>query len=195
MKEKENKLRLMKQILVDDNRLDNLPTSNKEHIPGAPSCTGEGLTKTTDARSRKDRVAVSNLRHRRSQSADRWVDHRPGALVPLGTVLQPLMHRRRSVTRLTDPKEITEGVSRYCLVAQEHDTDGELETKLYKGDILPTSGGGAQVVFNDMECLKQMSPKARKRSGLDIDINQIGSPDHSSTLAETHSKRPRVIDQ
>ncbi len=25
-----------------------------------------------------------------------------------------------------------DGASRYCLVAQEHDTDGELETKLYK---------------------------------------------------------------
>lgn len=34
-----------------------------------------------------------------------------------------------------------------------------------QGDILPTSGGGAQVVFNDMECLKQLSPKARKRTG------------------------------
>lgn len=42
------------------------------------------------------------------------------------------MRRRRSVTRLTSPKEITDGASRYCLVAQEHDTDGELETKLFK---------------------------------------------------------------
>lgn len=80
----------------------------------------------------QDRIAVANPRHRRSQSADRWVDHRPGALVPIGTVLQPLMRRRRSITRLTDPKDITDGASRYCLVAQEHDTDGELETKLYK---------------------------------------------------------------
>lgn len=43
-----------------------------------------------------------------------------------------MMQRRRSVTQLTSPKEITDGASRYCLVAQEHDTDGELETKLYK---------------------------------------------------------------
>lgn len=80
----------------------------------------------------QDKVAVSNPRYRRSQSADKWIDHRPGALVPIGTVLQPLMRRRRSVTRLTSPKEITDGASRYCLVAQEHDTDGELETKLFK---------------------------------------------------------------
>lgn len=77
-------------------------------------------------------MTASNPRHRRSQSADRWIDHRPGTLVPLGTVLQPLMRRRRSVSRLTDPKEITDGASRYCLIAQEHDTDGELETKLFK---------------------------------------------------------------
>lgn len=80
----------------------------------------------------QDKVPVSNPRYRRSQSAERWVDHRPGALVPIGTVLQPLMQRKRSVTRLTSPKEITDGASRYCLIAQEHDTDGELETKLYK---------------------------------------------------------------
>lgn len=77
-------------------------------------------------------MAVANPRYRCSQSADRWVDHRPGAIAPVGTVLQPLMCRRRSVTRLTNPKEITDGASRYCLVAQEHDTDGELETKLFK---------------------------------------------------------------
>ena len=80
----------------------------------------------------QDGIPVSNPRYRRSQSADRWVDHRPQPLVPVGTILQPLMQRRRSVTQLTSPKEIMDGASRYCLVAQEHDTDGELETKLYK---------------------------------------------------------------
>lgn len=50
--------------------------------------------------------------------------------------------------------------SRYCLIHQEADTDGELETKLYKGDVIPTTSGGAQVVFNDVECLKQISPTA-----------------------------------
>ncbi|XP_078034200.1 kinesin-like protein KIF23 [Augochlora pura] len=189
MKDKENKLRLVKQILVDDNGINSVPVTPKTTVTNL-----EANARATDGRSRRDKVTVSNPRHRRSQSADRWVDHRPGALVPLGTVLQPLMRRRRSVSRLADPKEITDGASRYCLIAQEHDTDGELETKLYKGDILPTSGGGAQVVFNDMECLKQLSPKARKRSGpADLDINEIGTPNHSSTLVEMHSKRPRVI--
>lgn len=65
---------------------------------------------------------------------------------------------------ITNPR-----TSRYCLIYQEADTDGALETKLYKGDVIPTTSGGAQVVFNDVECLKQFSPTspdgtaARKR--------------------------------
>lgn len=87
----------------------------------------------------QDRIPVANSRYRRSQSADRWVDHRPGAIVPVETILQPLMRRRRSVTRLTSPREITDGASRYCLVAQQQDSEGELETKLYKVNIIITS--------------------------------------------------------
>ncbi|XP_047370546.1 kinesin-like protein KIF23 [Vespa velutina] len=193
MKAQDDKLRLMKQILVDENDINSGKIVSKDVPPVTPVRVGDvtkRLVPCTDGRSRKDKAIISNPRYRRSQSADRWIDHRPGALVPLGTVLQPLMHRRRSVNRLTDPKEITDGASRYCLVAQEHDTDGELETKLYKGDILPTSGGGAQVVFHDMECLKQLSPKARKRSGpAEVDA-QISLTNHS---LEAHNKRPRVI--
>lgn len=132
MKDKDDKLRLVKQILVDENS--GILIKDTATVPATPSDAGEAATPKTEVThvSRKDKVPVANLRHRRSQSADRWVDHRPGAIVPVGTILQPLMRRRRSVTRLTDPKSITEGASRYCLVAQEHDTDGELETKLYK---------------------------------------------------------------
>lgn len=63
-------------------------------------------------------------------------------------------------------RDITSGPSRYCLITQEADTEGELETKLYKGDVLPTTTGGAQVIFDDVECLKQKepgSPPPRKR--------------------------------
>ncbi|KAK0075210.1 hypothetical protein PV325_007238 [Microctonus aethiopoides] len=200
MKDKDEKLRLVKRILVDSDDNDNINSNdiriqskeqtpmnnndNKEMINGQNATSGDFLL-----RSRRDKIPVANLRHRRSQSADRWVDHRPGAMVPIGTVLQPLMRRRRSITRLTSPKEIVDGASRYCLMAQEQDTDGELETKLYKGDILPTSGGGAQVVFNDVECLKQLSPTGRrKRSG--IQDNNKDFPDKELSNAE--NKRPRV---
>lgn len=55
-------------------------------------------------------------------------------------------------------RDITGGPSRYCLITQEADTEGELETKLYKGDVVPTTSGGAQVIFDDIECLKQLEP-------------------------------------
>ncbi|OXU27283.1 hypothetical protein TSAR_000351 [Trichomalopsis sarcophagae] len=195
MKDKEDKLRLVKQILVDDNGT--IPVlKDSDDDAGQQQ---QMVTKTPgrpDMRSRRDRVGVSNPRYRRSQSADRWVDHRPENLAPLGTVLQPLMRRRRSITKLTSPKEITDGASRYCLTAQNQDSEGELETKLYKADILPTSGGGAQVVFNDVECLKQMSPTGqRKRScpppdksdGNHVSANYIN---HCANQ-ELTSKRPR----
>ncbi|XP_072748061.1 kinesin-like protein KIF23 [Anoplolepis gracilipes] len=182
MKEKEDKLRLVKRILIDDNSI--MPS--KEQVPES---TPKVVSPNRENRiSRKDRVPLSNPRYRRSQSADRWIDHRPQTLVPIGTVLQPLMQRKRSVTQLGSPKEITNGASRYCLISQEHDTDGELETKLFKGDILPTSGGGAQVIFNDMECLKQSSPKARKRTGpLEEGVDQ------TDTITQIETKRPRVL--
>lgn len=189
IKENGDRLRLIRHISVDDNGINLAVASSKEQIPELTTrvVNPNRDTPNRDRVSRKDRIPISNPRYRRSQSADRWIDHRSQPLVPIGTVLQPMMQRRRSVTQLTSPKEITDGASRYCLVAQEHDTDGELETILYKGDILPTSGGGAQVIFNDMECLKQSSPKARKRTGPGEEgMDQVDI----STLTET--KRPRV---
>ena len=124
MKEKEDKLRLVKQIL-DEER--DIPVISDE-----PQSTATKTPGRLDMRSRRDKLGVANPRYRRSQSADRWVDHRAEALVPLGTVLQPLMRRRRSVTKLTSPKEITDGATRYCLTTQTQDSEGELETKLYK---------------------------------------------------------------
>lgn len=103
---------------------------------------------------------VQSLRHRRSKSVgnEGWLEHKAPFVVAPGTVLQPYYKRTKSVTS-PEMKDITNSrTSRYCLITQEADTDGELETKLYKGDVIPTTTGGAQVVFDDVECLKQMSP-------------------------------------
>jgi kinesin family protein 23 len=87
-----------------------------------------------------------------------WLEHKAPFVVAPGTVLQPFYKRTKSVTS-PEMKDITNSrTSRYCLITQEADTDGELETRLYKGDVIPTTTGGAQVVFDDVECLKQLSP-------------------------------------
>ncbi|XP_017759887.1 PREDICTED: kinesin-like protein KIF23 [Eufriesea mexicana] len=227
IKEKEDKLKLVKQILISDDEMNakervesketievqnEVEMSTVSKITTTPNSVSEVIPSTSmvktntkiastikfddssDIRlSRKDRIPVVNLRYRRSQSAERWIDHRPSGLVPVGTILQPVIRHKRSITQLIDPKDITNKASRYCLVAQEQDTDGELETKLYKGDILPTSGGGAQVVFNDMEHLKQVSPiTRRKRNGYLNPEKCFTSQENYCDSEEKNSKKPRV---
>lgn len=62
-----------------------------------------------------------------------WIEHRPANPVPLGTVLQPHIKRRKSVTKLTSVKDITNNKQcKYLLIDQGEDEVGDLETKLYK---------------------------------------------------------------
>ncbi|CAM1308771.1 KIF23 (predicted) [Pycnogonum litorale] len=104
------------------------------------------------------RIAVSNPRHRRSRSsnADVWLDHRPVGTLELDTVLRPKMKKKKSVSKL-NVQDVTKDTSKYLLTNQENTSNGELKTEYYKGDVIPTSGGGAQVVFQDVEVLKQVS--------------------------------------
>jgi kinesin family protein 23 len=61
------------------------------------------------------------------------LDHRQATAVELGTVMHPRMKRRKSVTKLTDIKHIANPkTSKYCLMTQDQDSSGELETHLYK---------------------------------------------------------------
>lgn len=145
---------------------------------------------------------MANPRHRRSRSTgERWLEHRAANPVPLGTIFQPYYHDRKSVTKLTDARDVTDAkASKYCLISQDADTEGEVETKIFKGDVVPTVGGGAQVIFNDVECLKQYSPtkspNSRKRSSsnhMAVALPVASAP----TLAEiqaTSSKRSTGIE-
>ena len=52
--------------------------------------------------------------------------------MPLNTILKPsLRGPKQSVTKLTD-NEVLLKASKYCLTSQELDTDGEVETRLFK---------------------------------------------------------------
>ncbi|KAG5327800.1 KIF23 protein, partial [Pseudoatta argentina] len=109
---------------------------------------------------KKNKIPVVNPR---MQNADRWINHRPARIVPTGTILQPRTQpHKRTIRKLTNPKDFMARSSKYCLRSLEQDADGELETKLYKADVLPTCE------FNDIECLKQISPTIAKRNGQKI---------------------------
>ena len=80
-------------------------------------------------------IAVSNARHRRSRSAgaDKWLDHRPAiGTVPLDTVLQPIIKKRKSVTKLEEKDLLDDKTNKYIITTQNQLEEGDMETRLYK---------------------------------------------------------------
>lgn len=123
--------------------------------------------------------------------------------VPLGTILQPNIKNGKSITKLTDVKDLTRKTTKYCLIAQGADTEGEVETNLYKGNVIPTCAGGAQVIFDDVECLKQKSPLSspnRKRPSIGngvvyehhLPVQEVASRCTMSIEGHQTSKRPKI---
>lgn len=180
---------------------------NQDQFTAPPSTSGlsEGkrATATTsatqvDALPRRS-TAVSNPRPRRSRSVGGvTIDHRPAQQpVPLNTVMQPNIPKRRSVTKLTEKDIMDKKVSNYCLTTQGQDTDGEVETKVYQGDVIPTTTGGKQVVFDNVDVLRQESPtgksprKTRSSSKRSFE-DYVGVSNRIAALEDKFSKRPRV---
>ncbi|VUZ52848.1 unnamed protein product [Hymenolepis diminuta] len=120
-----------------------------------------------------NRPPAMNPRHRRSKSVGGdtsiWLEHREHRPTPLGTVLSPTgINVRKSATKIS--LQDTLKATNYLLHHQTATPQGDVETKLYKGSIIPTAGGGSAVVFNDVEELRQVSPlnTSLRSSGLSI---------------------------
>ncbi|XP_067874275.1 kinesin-like protein KIF23 isoform X2 [Heterodontus francisci] len=103
------------------------------------------------------------LRHRRSRSAggERWVDHKPVGSVETDTVLQP--HIPNAITVAVPNEKALAKCDKYILTHQELASDGEIETKLIKGEVFKTRGGGQSVQFTDIEKLKQEPPTSTRK--------------------------------
>uniref|UniRef100_A0A3B4ZQI9 Kinesin-like protein n=1 Tax=Stegastes partitus TaxID=144197 RepID=A0A3B4ZQI9_9TELE len=93
--------------------------------------------------------------HRRSQSAggEKWVDHKPASNLDLDTVMQPIIPNAIKVS--TPSEKALSKCHKYVLRHQELASDGEIETKLIKGNVFKTRGGGQAVQFTDIETLRQ----------------------------------------
>ena len=77
---------------------------------------------------------MANTRYRRSRSAGPIViDHQPKNPVDTNTIMQPSnLKKKRSVTKL-DKKDLEDPkCSNYALTTQEQDSDGDVETKIFK---------------------------------------------------------------
>ncbi|XP_067104977.1 kinesin-like protein KIF23 isoform X1 [Osmerus mordax] len=106
--------------------------------------------------------------HRRSHSAggERWVDHKPPSNLDLGTVMKPIIPNAIKVSAASE-KALSK-CHKYVLTHQELASDGEIETKLIKGDVFRTRSGGQAVQFTDIETLTQEFPSTssrKRRSG------------------------------
>lgn len=80
---------------------------------------------------------ANERRHRRSRSVgcpgDKWLEHRAGIVTDLPTAFKPQINRVKTITQLGTAKNLTKTtVNKYCLLTQEPDTDGEIETRLLK---------------------------------------------------------------
>ncbi|CAI2726091.1 unnamed protein product [Schistosoma spindalis] len=138
-----------------------------------------------------------NPRHRRSRSVGgdnaRWLEHQEANNTPLGTIFTPNLKHRKSVTRV-ELKD-TLNADNYLLHHQEADSDGNVETSLFKGAIIPTAGGGSAVVFNDIEVLRQSSPGREQRKsrprGADANLKQvISETSRRSGIKRRYSNSP-----
>ncbi|KAF7224341.1 kinesin-like protein KIF23 isoform X4 [Nothobranchius furzeri] len=125
--------------------------------------------------------------HRRSRSAggEKWVDHKPSSSLDLGTVLQPVIPNAIQVSAPNE-KALSK-CDKYVLTHQEVASDGEIQTKLIKGDVIKTRGGGQAVQFTDIETLKQQltTNTSRKRKSSEGAAASGDQKDGSWTDVET----------
>ncbi|CAL8294345.1 unnamed protein product [Boreogadus saida] len=125
----------------------------EERLPAKRSASPSPMPTTTPVRAL----------HRRSRSAggEKWVDHKPASSVDLGTMLQPSIPNSIKVSAASE--KVLSKCDRYVLTHQEVASDGEIQTKLIKGDVIKTRGGGQSVQFTDIETLRQQLTTAASR--------------------------------
>ncbi|XP_077935279.1 kinesin-like protein KIF23 isoform X3 [Halichoerus grypus] len=151
---KDEKLKQLKAIVTE-------PKAEKPERPSRERDREKGTQRAVSP-SPVPNAPPIRLRHRRSRSAgDRWVDHKPASNVQTETVMQP--HVPHAITVSVANEKALAKCEKYMLTHQELASDGEIETKLIKGDVYKTRGGGQSVQFTDIETLKQESPTGRKR--------------------------------
>uniref|UniRef100_A0A673ZAT7 Kinesin-like protein n=1 Tax=Salmo trutta TaxID=8032 RepID=A0A673ZAT7_SALTR len=155
---KDEKLKQLKAIVSESN---NKPqrASRETDQPRAPEKRSRSPLPTTGTPIR--------LHHRRSHSAggERWVDHKPLSNLDLDTVMQPIIPNAIKVSAASE-KALSK-CHKYVLTHQELASDGEIQTKLIKGDVFRTRGGGQAVQFTDIETLRQECPTASSRNWTD----------------------------
>ncbi|KAL1256838.1 hypothetical protein QQF64_012383 [Cirrhinus molitorella] len=166
---KDEKLKQLKAIVTEgkaENRQPQRPSREKDKVPAKRSASPSPVPTGPPVRPL----------HRRSHSAggERWVDHKPTTNVDLDTVLQPNIP---NAIKVNAPNEkALSKCDKYLLTHQEVASDGEIQTKLIKGEVFKTRGGGQSVQFTDIETLKQENPVVASRKRRSSENGPDGEP-------------------
>ncbi|XP_030232763.1 kinesin-like protein KIF23 isoform X8 [Gadus morhua] len=201
-------LEMQNQLWVKDEKLKQLKAIVTESSSGSAGPT-ERPDKPQRPSREKDRPATQkrsaspspmptappvHQRHRRSHSTggEKWVDHTPSTNLELDTVMQPIIPNAIKVSAPSE-KALAK-CHKYVLTHQELASDGEIHTKLIKGDVFKTRGGGQAVQFTDIETLKQECPTAsssrKRRSGSGTDDQENRVPAVSSSHVDQKRRKP-----
>ncbi|XP_018539029.1 kinesin-like protein KIF23 isoform X10 [Lates calcarifer] len=166
---KDEKLKQLKAIVTESSGGGSCPSERPEK-PERPSRERDRniAPKRSASPSPHPTAPPVHPMHRRSHSAggEKWVDHKPASNLDLDTVMQPIIPNAIKVS--TPNEKALSKCHKYVLRHQELASDGEIETKLIKGNVFKTRGGGQAVQFTDIETLKQECPTApsrKRRSG------------------------------
>ncbi|KAF6738936.1 Kinesin-like protein KIF23 [Oryzias melastigma] len=168
---KDEKLKQLKAIVVESKgsaRPDPPPRQSRPQRPPRDECPPP---KRSASPSPLPTTTPVRPLHRRSRSAgaEKWVDHKPTSSLDLGTVLQPVIPNAIQVSAPNE-KALSK-CDRYVLTHQEVASDGEVQTKLIKGEVIKTRGGGQAVQFTDIETLRQeltTVPRRKRKSSENV---------------------------
>ncbi|XP_049574308.1 kinesin-like protein KIF23 isoform X3 [Syngnathus scovelli] len=193
---KDEKLKQLKAIVSESSRGSSSSTERPEK-PERPSRDRDRKYGQKRSASPSPPAQQINPVHRRSHSAggEKWVDHKPSSNVDLGTVMQPIIP---NAIQVSSPSEkALSKCHKYVLRHQELASDGEISTKLIKGNVFRTRSGGQSVEFTDVETLRQECPTApsrKRRSGSaeaphNKEDQENWAPVASTSAALGHQKR------
>ncbi len=100
------------------------PLLPQTSTPAAP-------TPSTEAPAPGARGHQGKVAGRKRSFSENWLEHKPSSNVNSGDLLQPVIKKKKTVTT-PKPKHLKSSANRYCLEHQEDDSEGELNTKLFK---------------------------------------------------------------
>jgi len=178
MKEKEKKLRQVKELIR------NSPCTTRTPLKDS---TQQNTHTSPPEVVKESQLLVRSRGGRKRSLSENWLEHKPSTTVDNGDLLQPQLKKKRTVAAPRARDLRSRQVDKYCLQHQEEDSEGDVKTELYKGEIMHTRGGGTSVQFTDVEVLKHSKPISPRRLRSSTRLRQARSHSHNDTCTSTET--------